>query len=211
MSGFGFVEYMFAPAGVAASWMLLHAGQPPPADVDVKPAGVSWPTTPTEVVSRARTTSTVAGPFSETLRRICVACGYGGVERFLEGARISYEAITKGFAAGEIEPLAFLLSREVYDDFVDAIVQRQQRGETVELMFIGFRSTDIIDAEMANGSARVQVRFVGDLVSVTRDSQGRVVAGHPAMIVTVAERWTFEHELRSAQPNWLLTARESDE
>jgi predicted lipid-binding transport protein (Tim44 family) len=211
MSGFGFVEYMFVLAGVAASWKLFHAGQPPPADVDVKPANVRWPAMPGDVVPRDRSSSTAAGPFSETLRRICVSCGYGGVERFLEGAKLSYEAIIKGFAAGEIEPLAFLLSPGVFEDFADAIVQRQKREETVELIFIGFRATDIIDAEMADGSARIQVRFVSDLVSVTRDCKGRVVAGHPAMIVTVAERWTFEHELRSAQPNWLLTATEADQ
>lgn len=212
MNSLVFLDYLLIAAAVAASWKLLHTAQPPPAGVESKQGLLLGPAPAGEMVRQQRASlDEVLTPLSETLKRICTASGYSGITTFLDGAKLSYEAIIKGFASGNIAPLTFLLSRRVYDDFARAVRERDERGEIIEMTFIGFRAAEVTDAGIENGSAWIEVRFVGDLISATRDRDGRIVAGHQAMIVEVAELWTFERELRSSQPHWVLVATEPDE
>jgi predicted lipid-binding transport protein (Tim44 family) len=148
---------------------------------------------------------------SEVLKRICVASRYANVDQFLDGARLAYETILEGFAQGDIEPLTFLLAADVYEDFARVIAARNECGERVELMFVGVSAADVVHAELADGRARIVVRFVGHMVSATYDGDGRCVAGHPARVEAVPELWTFERELRCSRPDWILVGTESDE
>jgi len=211
MNGFVFLDYLLVAAAVAGSWKLFHTAQPPPAGAKVKQQGLFLPPAPAEAASQSPRSVDVQTSLNDTLKRICVASGYASIENFLDGAKHAYEEVIKGFASGELMPVTHLLSRSVYEDFALAIAERDERGESEELMFIGFRAAEVTGAGIARGCAWIEVRFAGDLISVTRDREGRCIAGHPAKIVSVAELWTFERELRSSQPHWVLTATEPDE
>jgi predicted lipid-binding transport protein (Tim44 family) len=212
MYGFIVLDYLLVAIAIVVSLRLFHTAHRPQEGVEVRQPGLLLAPVARETVRPPRANSgEVTTPLSETLKRISAASGYAGIESFLDGAKVKYEAIIRGFASGDLEPVTSLLSHGVYDDFARAIAERDDRGETVGLMFIGFRAAEIVDAGIANGSAWIEVRFVGELVSVTRDRDDRIVAGHPAMVVDVPELWTFERELRSSQPHWLLTATEPDE
>ena len=54
------------------------------------------------------------------------------------------------------------------------------------------------------------VRFSAKLASVTRDAQGEVVDGSPDTVVEHIDLWTFARDVRSRDPNWQLTATESE-
>jgi predicted lipid-binding transport protein (Tim44 family) len=215
MNEFVLVDILFMALAVAAAWAAHYLAQPPPSQTSshdpAPPAllaaahgAVSW--TGAAVETHKHTT-----PLDETLRRICNASGYHGIDVFLEGAKLVYEDVTNAFASGELSPQQHLLSEAVYETFAEAIADRTGRGETAELTFVGVGAADITDAGIGNGQAWIDVRFVGAMVSVTRDAAGNIVAGHPGRVIELAEIWTFERDLRSAGPNWLLTATEADE
>ena len=65
-------------------------------------------------------------------------------------------------------------------------------------------SADLVDATLANRIARLTLRFVSRQINVTRDAQGRVIGGDPARPEEVVDLWTFERDVRSRDPNWLL-------
>jgi predicted lipid-binding transport protein (Tim44 family) len=44
-----------------------------------------------------------------------------------------------------------------------------------------------------------------------RDHAGKVIAGRPDRVVDVAQRWTFERDLRAAGREWLLVATDTEE
>ena len=140
-----------------------------------------------------------------------MASQYRSIEIFVDGAKLAYESIVESFVSGNLEQVRWLLSPDVYEDFVQVIADRNERDEIREQTFIGFQVAEIVDAETANGRASIEVRFVADVISVTRDREGRNVAGHPAMVVSIAELWTFERELRAAEPSWIVTATEPDD
>jgi predicted lipid-binding transport protein (Tim44 family) len=130
-------------------------------------------------------------------------------EHFVAGARAAYEMIVTAFAAGDRRGLKNLLSREVYDGFEAAIRDRETRGETVETRFVSIASADIINAEMRGRAAHITVKFVSQLISVTRDRAGTVIEGNPEKVTDVTDVWTFAREISSSDPNWKLVATEA--
>jgi predicted lipid-binding transport protein (Tim44 family) len=130
-------------------------------------------------------------------------------KHFIAGARAAYEMIVNAFAAGDRRALKSLLSREVYDGFEGAIREREQRGETVESKFVAIASSDIINAEQRGRVAQVTIRFVSQLISVTRSRNGAVVDGNPDKVSDVTDIWTFARDVSSSDPNWKLVATEA--
>jgi predicted lipid-binding transport protein (Tim44 family) len=130
-------------------------------------------------------------------------------KHFITGAKQAYEMIVSAYAAGDTKQLRNLLSREVYDGFDAAISGREQRKETVETRFVGIDRSDLIGAEMRGKTAQVTVRFVSQLVSVTRDAQGTVIDGNPDKVTDVTDVWTFARDITSRDPNWKLVATEA--
>jgi len=114
-----------------------------------------------------------------------------------------------GFADGDDATLKQLLGSDVYDGFERAIRERASRGEKVESSLVGIDKADIIEAEVKNRTAYVTVKFVSELISVTRDAEGEVVEGDPRKVREVTDIWTFAREVGSRNPNWKLVATEA--
>jgi predicted lipid-binding transport protein (Tim44 family) len=130
-------------------------------------------------------------------------------KHFLTGARAAYEMIVTAYAGADRRQLKNLLGREVYDSFEAAIKEREQRSETVETRFVSIDAADIIGAELRGRTAQVTVRFVSQLVSVTRDRAGTVIDGNPDKVTDVTDVWTFARDVSARDPNWKLVATEA--
>jgi predicted lipid-binding transport protein (Tim44 family) len=130
-------------------------------------------------------------------------------KHFLTGARAAYEMIVTAYAQGDRRNLKGLLSREVFDGFDTAIKEREGRGETAETRFVSIDKAEITGAEVRAKTAHVTVRFVSQLVSVTRDRAGNVIDGNPDKVTDVTDVWTFARDLSSRDPNWKLVATEA--
>jgi predicted lipid-binding transport protein (Tim44 family) len=74
---------------------------------------------------------------------------------------------------------------------------------------VSIDKSDLIGAEVKQSSAQVTVRFVSQLVSVTRDRDGNVIDGNPDKVTDVTDVWTFARDLASRDPNWKLVATEA--
>ena len=131
------------------------------------------------------------------------------VKHFIAGARAAYEMIVLAFAEGDRRSLKNLLSREVYEGFEAAIRERENKGETVETRFVAIDKSDITGVELRGRTAQITIRFVSQLVSVTRDRTGAVIDGSPDKVTDVTDVWTFARDLSSRDPNWKLLATEA--
>jgi len=130
-------------------------------------------------------------------------------KHFITGARAAYEMIVLAYAEGDRRTLKNLLSRDVYEGFEAAIRERENKGETVESRFVAIEKSDITGAELRGRVAQITVRFVSQLVSVTRDKSGNVIEGNPEKVTDVTDVWTFARDLSSRDPNWKLVATEA--
>jgi predicted lipid-binding transport protein (Tim44 family) len=131
------------------------------------------------------------------------------LKHFLTGARAAYEMIVTAFAEGDRRTLKNLLSREVHEGFETAIREREGRGETAETRFVSIDKSDVTAAELRGRVAQITVRFVSQLVSVTRDRSGTAIDGSPDKVSDVTDVWTFARDMSSRDPNWKLVATEA--
>jgi predicted lipid-binding transport protein (Tim44 family) len=130
-------------------------------------------------------------------------------QHFLTGARAAYEMIVTAFADGDRRALKNLLSKDVYDGFDAAIRDRETQGHRAETRFVSIDTCEIIGAELRAKTAQVTLRFVSQLISVTRDRAGKVVDGNPEKVTEVTDVWTFARDVSSRDPNWKLVATEA--
>jgi predicted lipid-binding transport protein (Tim44 family) len=131
------------------------------------------------------------------------------IKHFITGSRAAYEMIVTAYAEGDRRSLKNLLSRDVYDGFEAAIREREAKGQTAESRFVSIDKSDITSAELRARTAQITIRFVSQLVSVTRDRNGAVVEGNADKVTDVTDVWTFARDLSSRDPNWKLVATEA--
>ena len=127
---------------------------------------------------------------------------------FLQGARGAYEMIVTAFAGGDRRTLKPLLSDEVYEDFDGALRTREAEGQRVETTFIGIEDAKLTAAAMRGKMAELTIRFVSELISLTKNEEGIVIEGDPTTVRKVTDIWTFARDTSSNNPNWLLIATE---
>jgi predicted lipid-binding transport protein (Tim44 family) len=113
------------------------------------------------------------------------------VEHFVTGARAAYELIVSAFAKGDRAALRGLLTPRVYDSYVAAIAKREETGGAGPEL-VRLKTAEIVDAALEGDTARVTVKFEAELAEGAHG------------VRDARERWTFERNVRAADPNWLL-------
>src|SRR5262245_65918043 len=94
---------------------------------------------------------------------------------FLSGARSAYEMIVLAFANGDRRALRDLLSGEVYESFETVIRDREKHDQKTETRFVSIDKAEIVAAEARDRAAQITVRFVSQMISVTRDRDRKSV------------------------------------
>lgn len=128
---------------------------------------------------------------------------------FVDGARSAYRMVLEAFWRGDRAELSHLCDAEVARSFIDAIDAREAAGETFNNSLVRIEETQVVGASYNAPFARVSIRFVADVAAVTRDRDGKVIAGSLNDAVEVRDVWTFRRDINSADPDWLL--EETDE
>ncbi|MBM3606609.1 MAG: Tim44 domain-containing protein [Alphaproteobacteria bacterium] len=131
-----------------------------------------------------------------------------GVRDFLTGSKQAYEMILMAFERGDLTEVRPFLAEPVAEAFQSVIDQRAANGQTVQAQYLGTRETSLAAAEFdpMTGTAEVSVRFVGELIAVTRDAAGNVVEGDPKAPRKQKDVWTFARQMGQDDPNWQLVA-----
>jgi predicted lipid-binding transport protein (Tim44 family) len=123
---------------------------------------------------------------------------------FISGARSAYEMIVLAFANGDRRALKDLLSSEVYESFEAVIKDREKHEQKTETRFVSIDKAELVGAEARDRAAQLTVRFVSQMISVTRDKTGAIVDGNPDKVADITDVWTFARDTSSRDPNWKL-------
>lgn len=143
------------------------------------------------------------------LREIMLADRDFNVGPFIDGAKAAYRMILEAYWSGDRATLRSLTDDDTYAAFVEAIEDREARGETLDNRLVTIDHVIIKDADLHRGLARLTVRIDADIAAVTRDADGNVLAGSLTDAVETHDVWTFSRNLSSQDPNWKLD--ETDE
>jgi len=125
-------------------------------------------------------------------------------KEFLKGANIAYETIITNFAKGNIKEIKYLLDKNIFSQFSEAIKDRNSKGFTSETTFIGINSSEIKDQKQEGNLLEVTVNFVSEIISSVKDKEKKIISGNPDQIKKVYDTWKFSRDSRSSNPNWIL-------
>ena len=125
-------------------------------------------------------------------------------KEFLNGAKIAYETIVTNFSQGKLKDIKSLLDKNVYNQFDEAIRDRQSKNIQSETTFVGINSAEIKDQKQNTNMLEVTVEFVSEIISCMKDKDNQIISGDPDKIKKVTDVWTFSKDNRSTNPNWFL-------
>lgn len=143
-------------------------------------------------------------PLAHGLNAVLVQDSSFDANHFLTGAKSAYEMIVMAFANGDRRALRDLLSTEVYDSFDAAIKDREKNERKTETRFVAIDKAELLGAEVREHTAQLTVKFVSQMISVTRDKAGAIVDGNPDKVADITDVWTFARDISSRDPNWKL-------
>ncbi len=127
-------------------------------------------------------------------------------QEFLKGAKIAYETIITDFSDNDNKLIASkpLLSKKIYDQFNEALKERNKRGHYAEITFIGVNSAVIKEHKKIDQILNVTVDFVGEVITCIKDQEKKIISGHPEKIKKIYDTWVFSRNTKSNNPNWQL-------
>ena len=125
-------------------------------------------------------------------------------KEFVKGAKIAYETIITNFAKGKLKDVKSLLDKNVYQQFEEAIKDRDAKNYSSETTFIGINSAEVKNHQQNKNMLEVTIEFVSEIISCVKDKDNKIVSGDPEKIKKVLDTWKFSKDTRSSNPNWLL-------
>lgn len=183
--------------------------QPAPANAEASEKVVALPDRRRAPAEEAVIAAEATPGLKDGLTRIRLADPSFDLDGFLEGAKIAFGMIVEAFAKGDKATLEPLLAPPVFASFAAAIDERGRVGRTLETELVAIRSAELVGAALEGRSARLTVRFTSEQINCTRDASGAVVEGDPTAVETVVDVWTFERDVTSRDPNWVLVETRS--
>ena len=105
-------------------------------------------------------------------------------KEFLKGAKIAYETIITDFSDNDnkIVESKPLLNKKIYDQFNQALKERNSKGHYAEITFIGIDSAEIKEHKKIGDILNVTVNFIAEVITCIRDKDKKIVTGDPEKI-----------------------------
>ncbi len=127
-------------------------------------------------------------------------------KNFLQGAKIAYETIITDFSDSDNKLTASkpLLGKKIYNQFKEALKEREEKGNYAEITFIGIKSAIIKTHKKVENTFEVTVDFVSEIITCIKDREKKIISGDEKKIKTVYDTWVFSKDIKSNNPNWLL-------
>ncbi len=127
-------------------------------------------------------------------------------KEFLKGAKIAYETVITDFSDNDnkITTSRPILNNEIYNQFNQALKERNSRGHFAEITFIGVNSANIKEHKKIGKILNVTVEFIAEVITCIRDKDKKIVSGDPERIKKIYDTWVFSRDTTSSNPNWQL-------
>lgn len=130
-------------------------------------------------------------------------------KEFVKGASAAYGMILNAFAQGDLETLKTLLGYEMNISFADAIRERMKADESLEIDLQSIDRAEVSSAKLRDGVASLVVEFTSRQKRVLKTSDGSIIDGDLDAVETFIDLWTFERDISSTDPTWLLVETET--
>jgi predicted lipid-binding transport protein (Tim44 family) len=121
---------------------------------------------------------------------------------FMDGAKMAFEMVFDAFVKGDKPTLAMLLSKDINDDFIRNIDEREKLENKYETTLLSVAAKEIIKAKLDKNIAQITVHFESEQVTLERSKSGDIISGNPSDTEHVRDEWVFERDITAKNPNW---------
>ena len=127
-------------------------------------------------------------------------------KEFLQGAKIAYETIITDFSDNDnkITTSKPLLGEKILSQFNEALNERNSRGHSADITFIGINSAVIKEHKKIGKILNVTVEFIAEVITCIKDKNKNIISGDPEKIKKIYDTWVFSRDTTSSNPNWKL-------
>ena len=125
-------------------------------------------------------------------------------EEFLNGAKAAFPLILNSFSEGDLGNLRRYVGFDLYEEFANAIHQRDEAGEKLKINIEKVNDIQLLDAEISDGIASVTVKFDTIQTRILTDSKDVEIGDDSFSSEQIEDIWIFERDIKSKDPNWKL-------
>lgn len=127
------------------------------------------------------------------------------LDTFLKGAEIAFGMIVESYGAGDLKTLKTLFSDPLFAEFAEDVKHREEAGEKAETRVLKIHKMEISKLELLGTEARISVDIESEQFHLVKDQTGTLVEGSENQTETLVDHLTFERNLTSNDPNWIVT------
>ena len=127
-------------------------------------------------------------------------------KEFIKGAKIAYETIITDFSDNDnkLTTSKSLLSNKIFNQFNEALQERNKRGHFAQITFIGINSAIVKEHKKIGKILQVTVEFVAEVITCIKDKDKKIISGDPEKIKKIYDTWVFSRDTSTNNPNWQL-------
>ena len=144
----------------------------------------------------------------DNLTKIFEVCNVN-YEFFMNGAKMAFEMVINAFSKDDIETLKNLLSEKILQGFSLAIEDRKAKEIKLTTNLISIDKAEILSAMLIENQASIVVKIVSKQINYISDKEQKIIEGKKDEISEITDIWTFKKDVKSPNPNWLVSATSS--
>ena len=144
----------------------------------------------------------------DNLTKIFEVCNIN-YEFFINGAKMAFEMIINAFSKDDSETLKNLLSEKIFQGFSLAIEERKANEKKLTTNLISIDKVEILSAMLIENQASIVVKIISKQINYISDKEQKIIEGKKDEISEITDLWTFKKDVKSSNPNWLVSATSS--
>jgi predicted lipid-binding transport protein (Tim44 family) len=125
---------------------------------------------------------------------------------FLSGAKSAFEYVLKSYSENDRASLKNLLSDNIYSGFVKKIDANFNQGLKNTITLVSINVQEVSKAVFKDNTANISLKFQTEQINFTKNDKGELVEGSVNDIEIVDDEWSFERNIKSTNPNWIITS-----
>ncbi len=144
----------------------------------------------------------------DNLTKIFEVCNIN-YEFFINGAKMAFEMIINAFSKDDSETLKNLLSEKIFQGFNSAIEDRKTKEQKLTTNLISIDKVEILSGMLIENQASIVVKIISKQINYISDKEQKITEGTKDEIAEITDIWTFKKDVKSPNPNWLVSATSS--
>ena len=123
---------------------------------------------------------------------------------FKDGAKEAFKIIVTAFSESDLTTLRHLLGYDLFQSFSKAIAETEALQNIQYTKIHSIDSIEITEASVFDNVASVTCNIVSFQTKFIKDKKDKILEGSESKKEKLKDKWTFERDISSINPNWKL-------